>query len=303
MKANTKSAEAETHCPGSRGRSSPPRWGSASLLRRPPAAQLRLRSTTAYPLQYRDAFLHLGHGSRQTALHHWGACCCDCEIFLNAYLPAYALWTEEPVVRGPVRKLDASRVGRLTHAAVCRRPAGDCHTVQKLGARPPLTLRRVSPDAGRSRRARHGPPVDPTPAEAQSADVGQCRPDAVHLRLFDVAACLQQLARIRRRTAVGDKSCEGDLEVRQRACELQRLRHRHPLRSEDEEEPGARTVRHDCAQVLEFGPCGGSVCAAALHSAAVAGSSPDVPAMLRIADAYRSERSRFFSSDSVHVVS
>lgn len=56
--------------------------------------------THRFAQQYRDA-----SAPRSTALvkrlARVGACCCDCEIFLNACEPAFALWTEDRWVDDP----------------------------------------------------------------------------------------------------------------------------------------------------------------------------------------------------------
>ncbi|MGO1399116.1 MAG: DUF2695 domain-containing protein [Brevibacterium yomogidense] len=95
MKANTKSAEAERIVRDAALALMTPEMGECLVC----FVDRQLRSfgcdnTHRFTLQYRDA-----SAPRATAivkrLSRLGACCCDCEIFLNAYEPAFALWSRD----------------------------------------------------------------------------------------------------------------------------------------------------------------------------------------------------------------
>ena len=122
MKANTKSAEAERIVRDAALALMTPEMGECLVC----FVDRQLRSfgcdnTHRFTLQYRDA-----SAPRATAivkrLSRLGACCCDCEIFLNAYEPAFALWSRDRWVEDAQGRRPASRAVRRTscpRARVC----------------------------------------------------------------------------------------------------------------------------------------------------------------------------------------
>ena len=57
-------------------------------------------NTHRFTEQYRAASAPR-HTALVKRLARMGACCCDCEIFLNAYRPAWNLWTPDRRVEAP----------------------------------------------------------------------------------------------------------------------------------------------------------------------------------------------------------